>query len=178
MKRMSVWTGMVLLSVATGCTSTVFYTGEGPIAIKGEARELLKLDKKAIKAKMSAKKIEIDDKVQFEVNQAIIKSESHQLLNDVAQVMKEHPEITKLRVEGHASADGDDNQNLKLSDSRAKAVVAYLISQGIEEKRLVGQGFGEKQPIADNNTEEGREKNRRVEFNIAEKDGKPIEDKK
>lgn len=170
--------GAMLIATMTGCTSTVFYTGEGPIAINGQAKEFFKIDKKAMKAKISASKIDIDEKVQFEVNQAIIKSESHGLLNDVATILKEHPEITKLRIEGHASSDGDDAQNLRLSDNRSKAVMAYLVSQGVDQKRLVAEGFGEKRPIADNNTEEGREKNRRVEFNIAEKDGKPIETKK
>ncbi len=178
MNRTSLWVGATLIATMTGCTSTVFYTGEGPIAINGQAKEMRIVDKRALKAKVSASKIDIDEKVQFEVNQAIIKSESHGLLNDVATILKEHPEITKLRIEGHASADGDDAQNLKLSDNRSKAVMAYLVSQGIDQKRLVAEGFGEKKPIADNNTEEGREKNRRVEFNIAEKDGKPIDAKK
>jgi outer membrane protein OmpA-like peptidoglycan-associated protein len=170
--------GAAVLAMATGCTSTVVFSGDGPIAIAGQAKiPEIKMDTKKMKAKFSDKKIEIDEKVQFEVNKADIKSESHQLLADVAQVMKEHPEVTLLAIEGHASADGDDNQNLILSDARSKAVMAYLVTQGIDAKRMRAEGFGEKRPLADNNTEEGRELNRRVEFNIVEKNGKPIEEK-
>lgn len=182
MKRMvhtlAGFAGASLLVAATGCTSTVVFSGDGPIAIAGQAKvPEIKMNAKKMKAKFSEKKIEIDEKVQFEVNRADIKSESHTLLADVAQVMKEHPEVTLLAIEGHASSDGDDNQNLILSDARSKAVMAYLMTQGIDAKRMRAEGFGEKRPIADNNTEEGREKNRRVEFNIVEKNGKPIEEK-
>ena len=59
---------------------------------------------------------------------------------------------------------GNGDDNLKLSDDRAKAVVNYLISQGINAKRLTSQGFGESQPVADNSTEEGKALNRRTEF--------------
>ena len=63
---------------------------------------------------------------------------------------------------------GDKNLNLKLSDARAKAVMKYLVDHGIEKDRLTAKGFGSTKPIADNATEEGKEKNRRVEFNIVE----------
>jgi OOP family OmpA-OmpF porin len=170
--------GAAAVVLTTGCTSTVVFSGDGAIAIAGQAKiPEIKMDAKKMKAKFSEKKIEIDEKVQFEINRADIKPESHALLADVAQVMKEHPEVTLLAIEGHASSDGDANQNLLLSDARSKAVMAYLVTQGIDAKRMRAEGFGAKRPIADNNTEEGREKNRRVEFNIVEKNGKPIEEK-
>lgn len=166
----AILTAGVLLSA---CKTTIYYEGTGPISISGEAKARKKPLKK-IKAALRNKKIEIDEKVQFEVNQAIIKPESDELLEDVAQVMRDNPQVKKIAIEGHASADGDDAQNLKLSDARAKAVMAHLVTKGkIDPNRLTAEGFGEKRPIADNNTEEGREKNRRVEFNVVDdKDAK------
>ncbi len=162
-------TALSLGAVASGCKTTIFYEGGGPIAISGEAKAKPKV-LKIRKAKLTDKKIEINEKVQFEVNQAIIKADSFELLKDVAEILKEHPEIKKLAIEGHASADGDDKANLTLSDNRAKAVMAHLVAkEGIDASRLTAEGFGEKKPIADNNTEEGREKNRRVEFNVVER---------
>jgi OOP family OmpA-OmpF porin len=112
-------------------------------------------------------KIVINEKVQFEQASDKILEVSHDLLNEVAQVIKDNPQIKKIEIQGHASSEGKDSYNLKLSDKRAKAVRAYLIKQGgVPEKTLTAKGYGETKPIADNETEEGREKNRRVEFFI------------
>jgi len=92
----------------------------------------------------------------------------------VASVMKANPDV-KVRVEGHASKDPASAKrgkagadfNLKLSDKRAKAVKAYLVEKGgIAADRLEGVGFGWNQPIAPNDTKEGRAKNQRVDFVI------------
>lgn len=115
-------------------------------------------------------KIEIHEKIQFEYAKADIKSESHSLLNEVVQVIKDNPQIKKIAIEGHASSDGDDAFNKKLSDARAKSVRTYLTEHGIEDAKLTAKGFGEERPIADNDSEVGREKNRRVEFNIVEQE--------
>jgi OOP family OmpA-OmpF porin len=116
-------------------------------------------------------KIEIKEKIQFEVNKAIIKSESDSLLKEIGDVIKANPQVKKLSIEGHASAEGNPAKNKKLSDDRAKAVMAYLIkNEGIEATKLTAKGWGSEKPIADNTTEEGREKNRRVEFLVVEQD--------
>ncbi len=118
------------------------------------------------KAKIVEERIEITEKVQFAYNKAEILAASDDLLNDVATVMKQHPEVKKIRIEGHASSEGPDKYNKELSDKRAKAVMEFLIKAGVEPERMEAIGYGEERPIADNDTEEGREKNRRVEFNI------------
>jgi outer membrane protein OmpA-like peptidoglycan-associated protein len=118
---------------------------------------------------VTEKKIEITETVQFETGSAVIREESKPILKEVAQVMQDHPEITMVKVEGHTDNRGDKGYNLKLSKDRAKSVKAFLISEGVDGKRLDSEGFGDKQPIADNNTEEGRLKNRRVEFSIVSK---------
>jgi outer membrane protein OmpA-like peptidoglycan-associated protein len=121
------------------------------------------------RVQVTDKKIEIMETVQFETNKAVLLPQSEELLNEVADVLKEHPEIEEVRVEGHTDSQGGDKANMKLSDSRAKAVRDYLIGKGIDGGRLVAKGFGETKPVADNDTEEGRFKNRRVEFEITKR---------
>jgi outer membrane protein OmpA-like peptidoglycan-associated protein len=115
-------------------------------------------------------KIVITEKIQFDYNKATIKPESHGLLDEIVSVIKENPHIKKLSIEGHTDADGSYNYNLKLSDDRSQAVMKYLTDHGIEPARLDSRGFGEAKAIAPNDTEEGKEKNRRVEFLITEQE--------
>ena len=129
----------------------------------------IKRPKRPRKAKLVGKKIEITEKVMFEYNKATIKVDSHELLNDVAEVMKEHANIKKVRIEGHTDADGTEKYNKKLSQDRADAVMNFLVEAGIDADRMEAVGFGEEKPIADNETDEGKERNRRVEFNIIER---------
>lgn len=118
---------------------------------------------------VAANRIEIREKIQFKLNEAVIESVSDSLLAEVASVIKSNPQIRKLRIEGHASADGDAAVNAKLSDARAQSVRDHLIQRGgVPAEILESKGYGTEKPIASNDTEEGREKNRRVEFNIVE----------
>jgi outer membrane protein OmpA-like peptidoglycan-associated protein len=84
-------------------------------------------------------------------------------LNKLVELMKDNPSVT-IRINGYTDNVGNEADNLKLSDNRAKAVVNYLVNKGIDAKRLTSKGFGEMQPLADNSTEEGRTLNRRTEF--------------
>jgi outer membrane protein OmpA-like peptidoglycan-associated protein len=118
------------------------------------------------RVQVTDKKIEISEVVQFETNKAVLLPQSEELLNEVADALKEHAEIERIEIEGHTDAQGSDRLNMKLSDARAKAVRDYLMKKGIEGDRMTAKGFGETKPVADNNTEEGRYKNRRVEFRI------------
>jgi len=113
-------------------------------------------------------KIELKDKVFFDTARATIKAESHSLLDEAAEVLKAHPEVKKVVIEGHTDNRGGTAKNLKLSEGRAQAVKAYLVGKGIEAARLDAKGFGESKPVADNATDKGREANRRVEFMIAQ----------
>ena len=76
----------------------------------------------------------------------------------------------KLSIVGHTDNKGSDEANLKLSKARAKSVADYLISKGVSGTTITSDGLGESKPIADNNTDAGREKNRRVEFTITKPD--------
>jgi OmpA-OmpF porin, OOP family len=102
--------------------------------------------------------------VKFETGKDVIKPESFAILDNVVKVMKENPSY-KLKIAGHTDNVGDPAKNLDLSDRRAKAVQKYLIDHGVAANSIISaQGFGDKQPIGDNTTKEGKAQNRRVEF--------------
>lgn len=101
--------------------------------------------------------------IKFDVNKATIKPESMGTINYVAKMMSDHPEL-KFSVEGHTDSDGEDAANQKLSEARAKAVVAKMTELGIADERLTSKGHGESKPMTGNDTPEGKAQNRRVEF--------------
>ncbi len=116
-------------------------------------------------------KIVILEKVQFASGSSTIRSGSFELLDQVGGSLKKNKGIKKVQIEGHTDSQGNDDYNLKLSQERADAVKNYLVEKGeINGGRLVAKGFGETKPIEDNETREGRDANRRVEFNILEDD--------
>jgi outer membrane protein OmpA-like peptidoglycan-associated protein len=116
---------------------------------------------------LTASNIAILDKVQFDTGKATLLKESYSLLDEVAKVMKDNPQIELVQVEGHTDSTGSPDFNRKLSQERAESVVKYLTGKGVKNARFEAKGFGPDRPIADNTTDAGREANRRVEFNIA-----------
>jgi outer membrane protein OmpA-like peptidoglycan-associated protein len=110
--------------------------------------------------------IAIKGTIHFGTNNAEIKPDGEQLLDEVVDVLVRNPQLKKLRVEGHTDNRGGDEQNLKLSKARAAAVVAYLIKQGIEGARLESEGYGASQPLLPNLSAANRARNRRVTFRI------------
>lgn len=103
--------------------------------------------------------------ITFERNKDVIRKTSFAILDEAVQVMKDYPQI-KLMIEGHTSSEGKRELNLDLSDRRAKSVEQYMIDKGIDADRIDTKGFGPDVPIAKNNTEANRAKNRRIEFKI------------
>ena len=108
------------------------------------------------------------EKVFFATNKDVILDRSFNLLNQVSSTLKAHPELTKIRVEGHTNSQGDDKHNMDFSQRRAGSVKKFLEKAGIAPERLIAQGFGETKPVDDNKTAAGREKNRRVQFVVVE----------
>ena len=92
--------------------------------------------------------------------------ESDELLGAVRGVLVAHPEIKKLRVEGHTDNKGDAGNNKRLSQQRAETVAKWLTNHGIDKARLSSAGFGAEKPIDSNDTDPGRTNNRRVEFHV------------
>jgi outer membrane protein OmpA-like peptidoglycan-associated protein len=136
---------------------------------KGELTEVTFVLEPA-KAVITKEKIEIREKVFFDTGKATIQASSNQLLDDVADILKENADIKKIRVEGHTDKVGNAASNRKLSDERAKAVVAYLVAKGVAANRMEAIGYGPDKPVDPASTPEAYEKNRRVEFFIVERD--------
>lgn len=103
--------------------------------------------------------------IQFETNNAVIKTSSYPILNKVVTMMKKNPSY-KLHISGHTDNVGKPAQNMKLSKERAAAVVKYLTKKGIKSSRLRSDGFGGTKPVASNKTEKGKAMNRRVDFEV------------
>lgn len=101
----------------------------------------------------------------FDFDKAALKAESFPELDRIVELMNQQPNM-RVEISGHTDGQGSERYNLTLSEKRAKAVVQYLVNKGINKKRIVTQFFGESKPVATNDTPEGREKNRRVEFKI------------
>jgi outer membrane protein OmpA-like peptidoglycan-associated protein len=160
---------VAVASLIAGCAGTKAFEGQTALSVVGTPPPPPPKKKEPPRVEVTDKKIEIHEKIQFDYNTATIKPASFSLMDEITDVIKKHPELEKVQVEGYASSEGDDAYNKNLSDRRAKSVMKYLTDHGIDKARLVAKGFGEDRPIASNDTEEGREKNRRVEFNILER---------
>jgi outer membrane protein OmpA-like peptidoglycan-associated protein len=162
-------------SSAIGCGGTMAFADKSSLVVVGDppgppAPPPEPAPPAPKRVEVTADKIVIKEKIQFDVDKTTIKPESNSLLDEITQVIKDNPRIKKISIEGHTDGDGSDKYNLKLSDGRAKSVMEYLTSHGVEAGRLTAKGFGESKPIASNDTPEGKEQNRRVEFLITEQE--------
>ena len=117
-------------------------------------------------AAVVGKQIVILEQVKFATGSAAILPASNGILTAVATVLSDHPEIKHLRVEGHTDNVGAAAMNKSLSGRRAASVATWLMQHGIDQSRLSSEGFGLERPIDTNETAQGRQNNRRVEFHI------------
>jgi outer membrane protein OmpA-like peptidoglycan-associated protein len=108
------------------------------------------------------------ENISFELNSSKLTNSSYSTLNQVVKLFNAYTNLV-VEIAGHTDNIGDKNANLKLSENRAKSVINYLISAGVETKKVQAKGYGESFPISDNTTKKGREKNRRVEFKILQR---------
>jgi outer membrane protein OmpA-like peptidoglycan-associated protein len=113
------------------------------------------------------KSYQIND-IYFDFNKYDLTVESMAVLDQLIEFLNENPKIT-IQVQGHTDNIGNDADNLHLSDNRAKSVYNYLVDKGIKSFRLTYKGFGKTMPVANNETEEGRARNRRTVFVITGK---------
>ena len=115
-------------------------------------------------AKVDARGCWVIEGLNFATSRADIMADSFARLDEVVTVLKQNPNL-KLEIQGHTDSRGSETFNKMLSEQRAGAVLRYFVSKGIAAERLVAKGFGSSQPVADNDTAEGRAENRRVELN-------------
>jgi OOP family OmpA-OmpF porin len=125
-------------------------------------------------ARVEQGQIKIIERIEFKTDSAQLLPSSEPILDAVQKIMAQHPEITRLSVEGHTDNVGSEPYNEGLSQRRAETVVGWLVKHGIARARLEGHGFGLTRPIDSNFTSAGRERNRRVEFHINEIEGKAV----
>lgn len=108
------------------------------------------------------------DRLEFDTNAATLKPSSQDQLNDIAAIMTAYPQVT-IKVGGYTDNTGNPDQNLQLSRDRANTAMNQIVALGIDPSRLTAEGYGEQNPVADNATEEGRQRNRRIDINVTAK---------
>ena len=119
-----------------------------------------------IKRVEGSTEIQILKQIQFDTGKASIKATSFGILDEIVKLLRANPDIAHLGIEGHTDNRGAVEMNNQLSQERADSVMKYLVDHGIAEERVEAHGYGPSRPIAPNETEAGRQKNRRVEFHI------------
>jgi outer membrane protein OmpA-like peptidoglycan-associated protein len=125
-------------------------------------------------ARVEKGQIKIIERIEFKSGSDKILPESFGIMEAVRAILEEHGEITRIAVEGHTDSVGKPESNKKLSQRRAESVMKWLTQKGIKRERLEAHGFGMERPIADNDSDEGKQKNRRVEFHIRTVNGEPV----
>lgn len=152
-------------------------TKEVPVAVAEPApapEAPKKAEFKLVGAKLEGDQVKVDH-IEFETDKAIIREkdpETKGALEAILNTLKDNPHITELHVEGHTDNTGTVERNKKLSQQRAEAVIAWLVKNGVDAKRLEAHGYGPDKPKDTNDTPAGRKENRRVEFHIGSVDGK------
>lgn len=134
-------------------------------------------DKKPL-AQVVGTEVKISEKIMFEKGKAAVTPDSMKVVQAVADVLKEHPNIQLVEVGGHASKEGDKHANLALTQKRVDSVVAELVKLGVDKNRLMAQGYGIYCPVDEGTTEDALEHNRRVEFKILFQDDKATDVKR
>ncbi len=110
--------------------------------------------------------LNMEQAINFDSGRHELRADSYSVLNAVGQVLSEYDKTT-IDVMGHTDSDGVANYNQTLSERRALSVASYLSGKGVHQQRLLAAGYGESAPISSNNTETGKQKNRRVEMRIS-----------
>jgi outer membrane protein OmpA-like peptidoglycan-associated protein len=121
-----------------------------------------------IKRISGSTEIQILKQIQFDTAKATIKANSYGILDEIVKLLNANPEIKRMSIEGHTDSRGAVEMNNKLSQDRADSVMNYLTSHGIAADRVEAHGFGPSRPLKTNDTDAGRQANRRVEFHITQ----------
>ena len=108
------------------------------------------------------------DRLLFDSGKATLQPQSQEQIGNIAAILKAYPKV-KIRIGGYTDNTGDAAMNLTLSQARADSVMAQLAPLGVDAARMEAKGYGAEHPMADNTTEEGRQKNRRISLHVLEK---------
>src|SRR5262245_10669243 len=133
-----------------GCGGGLIHVKEAkPVIVTGTA-PAADPPPKPEKVAVKEDRIEVKEVIQFEPSSWKVTEDSHSILDEIAKVLGKHPEIKKVRIEGHTDNDGDAAHNLSLSRKRANNIMKYLVEKGgVEQARLTAEGYGDSKPIAD-----------------------------
>ncbi len=154
----------VVLSGTVGTQGTKDFIGREAARILGNDVDISNQIRVSA-AQMALDQLLAGKVIEFALDGTELTPRSQRLLDEVAQALRQYPDAN-VAIEGHTDSRGRDAYNLELSQRRANAVRAYLVQQGIANNRLTATGYGETRPIRSNNTEAGRQANRRVEFKV------------
>lgn len=175
----SVLTRTILFSlVAAACSKSAAISttpqpepmpaAEPAAAEEPETEPVVKEEPKNLDIQKNVIRLKPGIKILFATDSDKLLDESYPILDEVASVMEQNQRL-RIRVEGHTDTDGNEAHNQDLSTRRAASVRAYLVGKSVPEDRLESMGCGQKVPVADNKTDDGKAQNRRVEFVIMRK---------
>lgn len=164
---------VLVVAALAGCTTTAVLQESTPVAVSANRPPPPpppepEPEPEPPRVEVEETRIRVDETIHFELDSAEISPVSDGLLREIAQVMNDNPQITRIRVEGHTDRQGSARYNQGLSQRRAESVVEHLVQHGVARERLEPEGFGFSRPVADGETAEAHARNRRVEFNIVE----------
>jgi outer membrane protein OmpA-like peptidoglycan-associated protein len=161
----------IAIALVWGCGGSIHVIEKRPLVVTASAPAAPPPKPEPPPKRVVVKKdrIEVNQVIEFETSSWKVTQDSQSILDEIAKVMTDHPEVKKVRIEGHTDNQGDSAHNLSLSHKRANNIMRYLVAHGVDANRLVAEGYGDTKPIADNATEEGRAQNRRVVFVIVER---------
>jgi outer membrane protein OmpA-like peptidoglycan-associated protein len=150
-----------------------YYKRSRPVEMQGDTNTVMEIQLRNKKAKASViikqRRIVIRRKIHFAINSDEIKSNSFGLMDEIADMFLNHPELKLVEIQGHTDNKGRSKYNIRLSERRANSVRQYLVDSGVSDSRLRAKGYGPLKPVAPNFTSQGRARNRRVEFHIIER---------
>lgn len=146
--------------VAAGCQATIAEEG-GDVQVRCSLRRAL--------VEIEDDQVVILEKIQFAFDSDEILEASFPLMQQIADVFTQHPELQRVEIQGHTDAQGDHDYNAQLSQRRAESVLRWLTEHGVAESRLQAAGYGETRRLSSEDTEEAHERNRRVEFRILQR---------